>query len=98
MNLVQENLIEALGIESLSDDKKIEIVEKASELIQKRLMIRIFESLPKEKQDGLGKLLDDNDQVGVSNFFHHNVPDYEKWVTEEIVTVRSQLSGLAKSA
>ncbi len=94
----KQNLIAILGIESLPDDQKVRILEQASELAQKRVLGRMLDSLSEEKQLGLMSLLDSDDQVGISTFINHNCPEFEKWLVEEITSLRSELSGLVPAA
>lgn len=94
----QQNLIKLLEIESLSDEKKTEIIEVASELAQKRLVLRILDSLPKEKQEGLITIMDSGDEISLTSFLNHNAPNYQEWMAEEIVKIKYELQGLAKAA
>ena len=93
--LANDNLIKILGIESLPEQQKARILDKATELTQKRLMIRVVNSLAPEKRDGFMSLLDSGDQIGVTNFINHNRPRFQDWVFEEISRIKQELSGLA---
>ncbi|MGE5298333.1 MAG: DUF5663 domain-containing protein [Acidobacteriaceae bacterium] len=96
-NIVNENLIKILGIESLPAEQKVKIVDQASELAEKRVFARILESLSDDKRQGLQGLLETGDELSINNFLIQNCPQFADWLTEEIATVKQELSGLAKT-
>jgi hypothetical protein len=98
MDIEKENIIKILGIASLPDEQKAGIVEQASELVQKRLLLRIADSLSEEKREGLLQLIDSGDEVGLSNFLHHNCPQFNDWFAEELAKVKQEMAGLANTA
>jgi succinate dehydrogenase flavin-adding protein (antitoxin of CptAB toxin-antitoxin module) len=93
--VAQQNIIGILGIESLPDERKIAILEKATDLVQKRLMLRILDSLSEEQQEAFGKLLDSEDQEGVNRFLAENVPAFSDWIQEEVYRLKEELADLA---
>ncbi|HYE22160.1 MAG TPA: DUF5663 domain-containing protein [Verrucomicrobiae bacterium] len=94
----QENLVKILGIESLDDDRKLKLIAQASELVQKRVLLRVLQTLDKEKLEGFMSILDTGEELEVSNFLNHNCPEFQSWMVEEIVNVKQELAGLAKSS
>jgi hypothetical protein len=94
--LLNENMIKILGIENLPEEQKADLIAKANELVQTRVLTRVFESLPKDKQEGLSSLIESGDEISITNFINHNCPDFQKWMTEEVLKIKEDLSQLAK--
>jgi hypothetical protein len=97
-DLSQQNLIKILGIEALPDAQKTKIADQTSELVQKRLLVRVIDSLPEEKREGFMSILDSGDEVGLGNFLHHHAPKFNEWLAEEVLKIKEELAGLAKDA
>lgn len=87
-----ENIIALLGIRNLPDEKKIQIVEKVSELVQKRLFARVLESLDSGKKEVFMALLSGSNQEGLSQFLESNVSEFPAWIEEEVVKLKSELA------
>jgi hypothetical protein len=95
MNIVgKDNIIEALGIGSLPDDKKIELLEKCAELVQQRLLLRLVKSLSESKREQFTQVLDSGDQKRLEGFLAQEAPDFLDWVTEETEQVKQRLLDL----
>lgn len=98
MDLEKENIINVLGISALPDEQKIKIVEQASELVQKRLLLRIADSLSEEKRVELMQIIDSGEEAGLSNFLQNNCPRFADWFGEELLKVKQEMAGLANAA
>lgn len=92
--LEQQNIIKILGIENLPDEKKVEMVEKISTLVQKRLLLRLVESVPADKQTELAALLEKSDQDTLNAFLQTNAPQFPEWIVEEVTKVKQELTDL----
>ena len=55
--LLEANIIEALGLESLPDERKMKMVEMMATVVQKRLMLRVMEGMSEEDKDSFEKIL-----------------------------------------
>lgn len=89
--LADENIIKLLGIGNLPDAQKISLVEKISELVQKRLLLRLLDKLSAPDQDALKVLLDKGDQQDLQKFLRSKAPDLGAWAAEEVVMVKKEL-------
>ncbi len=96
MDLSQENIISLLDIGTLPDERKVAIVEKATELVQKRLLVRVFENLDEVKRKELNKLIDHGQNKEISDFITANSPDFPTWIDEEVLKVKQELADLPK--
>jgi len=81
----------------LSEEKKIQLLEKLSELVFKRSMVRAMELLPEESQEELAKLVDLGDQEKTNAFIVEKIPNFEEIMNEEIVAVKEEMAEEAGS-
>ena len=88
----KQNIIAILGLETLPDEQKLGIVEKVSDLVQKRLMIRIVESLSVPDRVDLEKLLAKNDPDSLQGFLANRVPFLARWADEEVAKIKTELA------
>ena len=105
VRLDERNIIALLGIESLSDERKISIVNRVNKLVQKKLLLRIMDFLDDEKTEEFERLVDSLDDVEageagskLSAFFQANVPMLDTWLIEEVNQVKEALVGVAEGA
>ena len=92
--LDQQNIINVLGIASLPDERKAQFVDKASELVQKRLLLRTLDSLDESSRQQFGKLLDKNDQVALQEFLAAKVPNLPEMMVEETNKMKQEFADL----
>jgi hypothetical protein len=95
MPVDQKNIISILGIESLPDERKVQVVEKVADLVQKRLLVRILDSLDVKEYQEFTRVLDSNDSGRLEDFIVRNCPQMHEWLNEEISSVKQELSTLA---
>lgn len=92
-----QNIISILGIQNLPDERKINIVGKVSELVQKRLLARILESLAPHLKEEFLVLLENQNQDVMNNFLDAEVPNLSEMVTEEGGKVKAELQQWSES-
>jgi hypothetical protein len=90
-DLNKENIIKILGIESLPEERKVQIVNQATELVLKRLMIRMLETLDEVKQKEFATVLEKGEQQGIAGFIQTNVPNFPQWMSEELQKIKEDL-------
>ena len=88
----QQNIIAALGIEGLPDEQKLSIVQEVGELVQKRLLAKIFESLDGLRRKELTEILEKGDAKSFDEFLEQHVPDLDKFAEGEMAAVKQELS------
>lgn len=91
-----QNIINILGIQSLPDEKKVKLLEQISELVEKRLFLRLLNALPDQKKKEFENLLDTENQDAVNIFLEKNAPDVPQWLNEELHRIKEELAGLAQ--
>jgi succinate dehydrogenase flavin-adding protein (antitoxin of CptAB toxin-antitoxin module) len=85
-----------LGIETLPDEQKLGMLERVTELVQKRLLLRVLESLNSGQKAEFEKLLEQGDQEAINVYIEHNVPQLSQWVGEETSAVKEELATWVK--
>lgn len=95
LNITDESIINILGIQTLPDERKIEIVKQATDLVQQRLLIRVMRSLEDSKRVEFESLMQAPDQAKLEAFLAANVPDFNAWMAEEVSRIKQELANLA---
>ena len=93
----QQNIINILGIESLPDDRKMALIDQMTDLVQKRLLVRILDSLQDTKREELLAMLEKDDSEALKSFLAANVPDMADWLMEEVNKIKVEMADLAKN-
>ncbi len=89
--LLQKNIISLLGLEALSQEKKIQLLEKITDLVFKRTMVKVMGELSEEDQAELEKLIDTGDSDKTNNFVAEKVPNFEELMNKEILAVKEEM-------
>lgn len=92
-NLLTQNIFTVLGLDSLPDDHKQQLLDKMTELVQKRLSLRLLESLSTEDGTRLEEMLKTSsmEDPAVADFFKARMPNLEDILKEEIVDLKQEL-------
>lgn len=95
--MIDQNIIGILGIESLPDDQKMDLVDKASALVEKRIVVRMLNALDDKKRSEFENLVDSENQEAINLFLEQNAPKLGDWISQEVAKVKEELSTLTKS-
>lgn len=94
----QPGILEELGLTDLSNERKKELLEKMSRLIQNRVLLSILRSLSEEDKKEFDKILETNDMEKIHKFLIEKVPDLDKITDAEVEKftkeVKEQLANL----
>lgn len=90
--IADQNIIKVLGLEALPDERKIALIEKISEVVQKRLLLRILEALPRQSQLTFKGILDRDSESETAEFLKKNVPELAEWTLQEVSKVKEELA------
>lgn len=94
-SLFNKNIIEILGIGSMPDGEKIALVERMAELVERRVILRLAESMTQDDLAELEKLSEFSAEEAAA-FLKEKNPHLEKIVVEEIETVKQDAARVAK--
>lgn len=87
----EQNIINILKIENLDDAQKLALISQITELVEKRVLVKILDNLPSDKRNELMDLLDAGDQEQIDVFIGTNVPEFMNWLAEETLNVKQEL-------
>lgn len=94
--LLNENIISLLGLQTLSDEEKLAMVEKMTDLVQKRVMLGLFEKLSEADKEKLASISDNAEAV--ITFLSEKVPNMDKIFTDEIIKIKQEMLAAADKA
>ena len=86
------NLIEDLGIESLPEEEKLDLLNALTELVGMRLTVRIQEKLPKNERRALDAVMGGNAPLPFFAFLSSRKIEFEEMLLEEIAKLRDELA------
>lgn len=90
-NILQQNIIKELGLEKLPDERKLALLDKMSELIQKRVVSRLLQVLKGKDKEELEQIMAQKDlQEKLGQFLQEKVPDLEEIVKAEIIKFKQE--------
>ncbi|MFH1838018.1 MAG: DUF5663 domain-containing protein [Candidatus Kuenenbacteria bacterium] len=89
--ILKQNLIKVLGIEDLPEERKLALIEKMTEVIQKRLLVRITEELKEEDKDEFIKISEEKNEKALIVFLQTKISNLDKIILEEIVKFKQEL-------
>ena len=95
--LDEQNIIKILGIESLPDDRKAVLVDQMTDLVQKRLLLRILDSFSDAQRTKFEVLIDENDQEKLNDFLAASAPKLGDWLVEEVNQIKQEMAGIASN-
>lgn len=95
--ILQQNIIVLLGIEALSDEKKIALLDKMTELVQKRLLVRVLKELPEKDRSDLFAAVDTDDKTAMEKVLSGKVPNITEMIEEEIVKLKEEMKGVVET-
>ncbi len=88
---IQEDLLKELGLDQLPPEKQEEILTAMTEVLLKRLTIKVLEKLNDQQQEEFSQVSASGDADKINQFFAANVPDYEKMIQEEIGLFKKEM-------
>lgn len=87
------HILTELGLENLPVEEKSTILEQLTSLVQKRVMVRILETLTDDQKDEMGQLLEKNggDSSTLTDWLSEKMPNIGAIVQEETEKVKTEL-------
>lgn len=87
-SILSANIITLLGIELLPEEKKMEIITQAQDLVQRRVMLRVLDTLKPEDQGTVEKA---EAEGKLTEFLAARVPNWTEIIMQEIARVKIEL-------
>mgnify|MGYP005834039681 CR=1 FL=1 len=88
--IIQQTIIEELGLSSLSKEKQEELLVKIGEVVMKRIYLETMEKLEKPDQEKLIDLMDNNPN-GIEVFLREKIPNYEEFMKSVVEDFKGEL-------
>ena len=89
--LLKQNIIESLGLSSLPEERQAALIEKLSELVEKRVTLRIIEGISEEDARYFAENVADKGDEEKGKFLMEKFPNFLEMVQEEIEKVKSEV-------
>jgi hypothetical protein len=88
-DLLNANIIELLGLNALPEAEKKAMLDKMSELLMGRVMLRVMESMTDEQLAQMPK--EGSNPEELLTFVAENVPNFQSIMEEEAVKLKEQV-------
>ena len=91
-----KTIIDELGLENLSDEKKQELIMKMSEIAYKRVILRAIKNLSDEEAKELNDILKNQGEKQANDYLEEKNPDlFSVIVKEEVGKYRKEVLEVA---
>ena len=77
-NLLEKNLKAELGIDSLPEEIQEEVVDQFTEVLMKKIALKIFESLSEERRSEFLSMQAEGDEEKIQAFLEANIVNFVK--------------------
>ncbi len=84
--ILKKNLINGLGLDSLSETDQAKMVEEIGRVVYERIMSRVIPILSQTERDEFQKIIEasGDDDTEIFNYLNSKVPNLEAIVQEEV--------------
>ena len=96
-DVLRKNILVELGLQDLSEDRKIDLLSKMSDLIQKRVLLRVIKSLGVEDKQEFDRLIGTENEKAIFKFLISKVPNIEEITDEEVIAFKEEVVEKVKS-
>lgn len=96
-NILQKSILEILGLENLPTERQAALLEKMTELVMKRLMVRAIEEIKEEDKKEAERVFTSGADEEKMNFLKEKI-DFERLMQEEILKLKQEMAEEAQKA
>ncbi|MBI4708787.1 MAG: hypothetical protein HY764_01125 [Candidatus Portnoybacteria bacterium] len=89
--VLKKNIITELGLDNLPEERKLELLGKMSDLIQKRVLLRVIKSLSLDDKEQFDKLLGQENEQEIYRFLISKVPNIDEITDEEVIRFKEEV-------
>jgi hypothetical protein len=90
-DVLRKNIIVELGLQDLPQDRKLDLLGKMSDLIQKRVLLRAIKRLSVEEKEKFDELLGKDNPLELYRFLISKVPDIDQITDEEVISFKEEV-------
>lgn len=88
--VLQQNIISLLGLQGLSPDRQIALIERIVELVEKRMTLRIMNDLKEEQLQQASTVFSTGTDEEKTAFLQ-SIPNLQQLLEEEILKIKQEL-------
>ena len=92
-DILSKDVVEVWALESLPEDKRVDIVERIGKMLYQAILVRSLDILSEKEQTEFDLLLDEDTTTpqDVLGFLQSKIPTFEKLVLEERKSLKENL-------
>ncbi len=87
--LLNINLLEALGLNSLPEEQREKLVEQMTEVVENRINTEVLSILTTEQKKELDKVL--NSDADMIEFLRNKIPNFDLMVAETVANFKKEM-------
>jgi len=88
--MLQQNIIQELGLQDLPEDTQAEILAQMGEVILKRVLVNSLEQLSENDLKEFEKIQETATPEEIEEFFNSKIPGYEQMVTKIVEDYKNE--------
>jgi hypothetical protein len=96
-DFVTKDIFELLGLQSISQQKKDDLLDVMLYTVTNRVMAQILDQLSKEQQEKLEVLLEEDDTEKLVAFLEERGIDYNELFSQEALIYKAEMVNLASN-
>jgi len=90
-DILKKNIIVELGLEALPKDRQLNLLSRMSDLIQKRVLLHVIQSLSVADKEEFDKLLGKENEQTIFRFLIAKVPNIDEITDEEVIKFKEEV-------
>lgn len=94
--ILNKNLLVELGAEDADPEIQGEVINTFTETLLKKMLVKVFDLLPQEKQGEFIALQESGDGEKVENFLKENIADFDKAMAEVAESAKEEFRNIAE--
>lgn len=97
-DLIQKDILDLMGMEGLTEEKRVELYAKMLNTVEERVIMRIDDALDEPGREELKQLLETGTKEKFDEFLKTKNISLEKLFAEEALIYKTELMSLLKAA
>lgn len=90
-DLLRKNILVELGLQEMPEDRKLDLLSRMSDLIQKRVLLRVIKSLSVQEKEEFDKLLGKGNEQEIYRYLIAKVTNIEQITDEEVIKFKEEV-------
>ena len=87
-HLFKQNIIQALHLEALPDDQKIDLIDQMAALTEQRIILKLIDTLSEKDAALFSQLTSDDEKI---KFLRDKITNLDEIIKDEITQVKKEL-------